>query len=257
MKIHLVALVLIISTILIFTNSFAQADDTVPNPIKQIKSGVLPQDVQCKEGFVLVIWPFDQSPACLSPEKSTRLLAHGWITPANLPLAHLRAPTGYLGGYFTSSRTEFILKMYGFKSDFTAPLVPQTATNGHFSFLFSKSNYPQSALSVSYQSCARSFITEGGPRAATNANGTAADLGHVASRMHQSCTPAQPLSFTYGENSQGKYAVTTKDVVLPCGNVAMMGGQLLPTKYDFVTFSVKTGPNSSPFAYNYLIYSQC
>ena len=250
-------MVLIISTTLIFANSFAQADDAVANPVKQINSGVLLQDVQCKEGSVLVIWPQDQSPACLSPDKAARLLAHGWVTPANLPLKHLRGPTGYLGGYFTSSRTEFILKMYGFKSDFTAPLVPKTVTNGHFTFLFSKPNYPQSALSVSYQSCTRIFNTEGGPRAATNANGTAADLGHVASGLHQSCTPAQPLSFTYGKNSQGKYAVTTKDVVLPCGNVAMMGGQLLPAKYDYVTFSVKTSPNSSPFAYNYLIYSQC
>ncbi|HET6458600.1 MAG TPA: hypothetical protein VFG24_06955 [Nitrosopumilaceae archaeon] len=49
-------------------------------PLKQIKSGVMLQDVKCREGLVLVIKELDQHPACVKSTSEQRLLTHGWIT---------------------------------------------------------------------------------------------------------------------------------------------------------------------------------
>jgi hypothetical protein len=61
----------------ILPNIYAQ--ESISSPLKQIKSGVLPQDVKCKEGFVLII-KVNGDPACVKPTSVSRLLSNGWIT---------------------------------------------------------------------------------------------------------------------------------------------------------------------------------
>lgn len=69
----------------ILPNVYAQ--ESIPSPLKQIKSGVLPQDVKCKEGFVLIIRT-NGDPTCVKPTSVTRLLSHGWITLEKFEVIH-------------------------------------------------------------------------------------------------------------------------------------------------------------------------
>jgi len=47
-------------------------------PLKQVKSGVAPKAVQCKQGFTLILKAEDGSPACVDPMVSQILLQRGW-----------------------------------------------------------------------------------------------------------------------------------------------------------------------------------
>ncbi|OLE40744.1 MAG: hypothetical protein AUF74_00190 [Thaumarchaeota archaeon 13_1_20CM_2_38_5] len=49
-----------------------------PLPLKQFKSGTSATDVKCKQGFVLVIKKSDNSPACVKPQTSEKLIERGW-----------------------------------------------------------------------------------------------------------------------------------------------------------------------------------
>ena len=53
-------------------------DETVMRPLQQMKSGVDPQDVVCKEGLVLMLRTSDGSATCVTESSSTRLLDMGW-----------------------------------------------------------------------------------------------------------------------------------------------------------------------------------
>ena len=50
------------------------------SPLEQFKSGTPAKNVQCKEGFTLVIKIDDGSPACVSSKDSQTLIARGWGT---------------------------------------------------------------------------------------------------------------------------------------------------------------------------------
>ncbi len=74
----------------IFANqSFADAQVTLTTlaPLKQIKSGVSANNVQCNSGFVLVIKTEDGSPACVRPDSATKLLARGWTQSITQPIS--------------------------------------------------------------------------------------------------------------------------------------------------------------------------
>ena len=47
-------------------------------PLKQIKSGINVDNVQCDANFVLVIKTEDSSPACVKSDTATKLFARGW-----------------------------------------------------------------------------------------------------------------------------------------------------------------------------------
>jgi thiol-disulfide isomerase/thioredoxin len=47
-------------------------------PLKQVKSGVLPHDVKCKEGYELIFKTSDNSPACVKPSAVPILVLRGW-----------------------------------------------------------------------------------------------------------------------------------------------------------------------------------
>ena len=62
-------------------NSAVSQHVTTPKmlaPLQQVKSGVAPKDVQCKQGFKLVIKAEDGSPACVDPNLSQILFQRGW-----------------------------------------------------------------------------------------------------------------------------------------------------------------------------------
>lgn len=64
---------------LVFSNAAFAQTETI-SPLKQIKSGILPQDIKCKQGLVLIIKVTNDFPACVKPPSVTRLLVQGWIT---------------------------------------------------------------------------------------------------------------------------------------------------------------------------------
>ena len=51
-----------------------------PPPLKQISSGILPENVTCTEGLVIVLKVKDNSPACLKPASSEKLIQRGWAS---------------------------------------------------------------------------------------------------------------------------------------------------------------------------------
>lgn len=48
------------------------------SPLEQIKEGTSPKDVQCKQGFTLIIKADDGSPACVRPDVAQILIQRGW-----------------------------------------------------------------------------------------------------------------------------------------------------------------------------------
>src|SRR5207245_1059371 len=50
------------------------------SPLKQLESGIMTRDIQCKHNFVLLIKMENGHPGCVKPTSMTRLLSHGWIT---------------------------------------------------------------------------------------------------------------------------------------------------------------------------------
>lgn len=57
---------------------------SMTSPLKQLKSGIVVQDVQCNKGFSLVIKAEDGSPACVKPETKIKLVERGWGMMSNL-----------------------------------------------------------------------------------------------------------------------------------------------------------------------------
>ena len=52
----------------------------VLRPLQQMKAGVDPMDVMCKEGLVLILRSSDGSAACVKESSVTRLLDLAWGT---------------------------------------------------------------------------------------------------------------------------------------------------------------------------------
>ena len=57
-------------------------NDIVLSPLKQSKSGVKPDLVDCKPSLVLIIKNSDGSPACVKLETKTRLFERDWAKDA-------------------------------------------------------------------------------------------------------------------------------------------------------------------------------
>lgn len=55
-----------------------QANTQSLPPLEQTKSGVQPKDVQCKQGFTLILKTDDGSPACVDPRVAQILIQRGW-----------------------------------------------------------------------------------------------------------------------------------------------------------------------------------
>jgi hypothetical protein len=67
-------------------NPFSKYDDMNPasnlTPAIQIKNGIKPENILCKEDFKL-IFKIDNSPACVKPESISKLIERGWAKPTN------------------------------------------------------------------------------------------------------------------------------------------------------------------------------
>jgi len=50
------------------------------SPLKQMQSGVLAKNVDCKSGFELIFKATNGNPACVSPASATKLIAIGWAS---------------------------------------------------------------------------------------------------------------------------------------------------------------------------------
>ena len=51
--------------------------ETIPSPLKQIKEGIVPENIVCKEGLGLV-FKLDGQPACVKTTSIEKLIAWGW-----------------------------------------------------------------------------------------------------------------------------------------------------------------------------------
>ena len=58
--------------------TFTISKSEIPSPYKQSKSGVTSKDVQCRDGFQLVLKTTDDSPACVKPSTASTLILWGW-----------------------------------------------------------------------------------------------------------------------------------------------------------------------------------
>lgn len=97
------------------------------DPLEQVKSGITPQDVACKEGLQLVIKAEDNSPACVKLDVAYVLIKRGWAasesaypggdtqfvldTNSTIMPAHLPRSSGVRVPYYESSR---VLNYSGF-----------------------------------------------------------------------------------------------------------------------------------------------
>jgi len=52
--------------------------ETILSPLKQFKSGISADKIQCKEGFQIIMKSTTKTPACVRPQSVTTLLIRGW-----------------------------------------------------------------------------------------------------------------------------------------------------------------------------------
>ncbi len=52
--------------------------DSSMSPLKQIKAGILPDDVACRSGFELILKSSTGNPACVLPSTASKLVSVGW-----------------------------------------------------------------------------------------------------------------------------------------------------------------------------------
>lgn len=57
---------------------YAQQPSILLSPLKQIKLGIIPQDVKCKVDLVLIIKKENGLPACVRPDTVIKLVIRGW-----------------------------------------------------------------------------------------------------------------------------------------------------------------------------------
>ena len=71
--------ILVVSFGLIFSASYAQMTFTVQlSPLKQISKGIMPEDVVCNQGLVLVLKESGNSPACVKTSTAKVLIERSW-----------------------------------------------------------------------------------------------------------------------------------------------------------------------------------
>ena len=69
----------VIDSFSLLQNTSQEMQETIIlSPIKQLKSGILPLDIECKKGLNLIFKINDGSPACVKPETKEKLIERGW-----------------------------------------------------------------------------------------------------------------------------------------------------------------------------------
>jgi len=57
-------------------------DDKIPSPRTQLKQGIAPEEIVCKDGLELIFKP-NNSPACVKPKTTVKLVERGWALDEN------------------------------------------------------------------------------------------------------------------------------------------------------------------------------
>jgi hypothetical protein len=121
---------LVLILLLIPVTSFAQ--EKIPSPLKQIQSGVMPQDVKCNEGFVLIMKTSDSSSACVKLQTAQKLVERGWgVLPSQtIP------QSGNLENYKTENLTLYVSDQSEIISpvDITIHIDGKLVVQGNFNF---------------------------------------------------------------------------------------------------------------------------
>src|SRR5690348_4404042 len=74
-------------------NSTSQSTSFPLSPLRQFQAGVLPVNIICNQGFVLMIKSSGGIPACLIPQHAKELMERGWGIPINSPFPISINPT--------------------------------------------------------------------------------------------------------------------------------------------------------------------
>ncbi len=56
------------------------SENNILSPLKQISSGIIPENVTCKNNYELIFKSTDTSPACVKPSTAEKLIERGWGT---------------------------------------------------------------------------------------------------------------------------------------------------------------------------------
>ena len=78
MKLIIFALIPLILSLGIVSIIDVNAIAYFPSPLKQISDGVLPENVTCTEGLVIILKSTNNSPACVKPSSVEKLIQRGW-----------------------------------------------------------------------------------------------------------------------------------------------------------------------------------
>ena len=74
-------LIKIIDSFALLQNTSKEMQETtVLSPLKQLKNGILPQEIKCKEDLILTIKISDGSAACVKSETKAKLIERGWAS---------------------------------------------------------------------------------------------------------------------------------------------------------------------------------
>ena len=93
------------------------------SPIEQIQLGSNSTDVQCKQGFDLIIKTHDNMPACVKPDTANILIERGWATnvPPPNPMASLAYNEGLI--IFKNQTYYFETPIYSHDAYFNPPQI--------------------------------------------------------------------------------------------------------------------------------------
>ncbi len=74
-------LIKIIDSFALLQNTSQEMQETIIlSPLKQLKNGILPQEIKCKEDLILTIKISDGSAACVKSETKAKLIERGWAS---------------------------------------------------------------------------------------------------------------------------------------------------------------------------------
>src|SRR5437899_1012496 len=79
--------VILLSSISITPAILAQKD-SIPSPLKQLKSGISISAIKCEHGYVLIVRESTGDPACVKPNSFARFAAHSWISVEEFVKTH-------------------------------------------------------------------------------------------------------------------------------------------------------------------------
>ena len=83
LEIMLFSLILISGSVIIIIPSYAEhlssKNTELPSPLKQIKSGIEPQDIKCAPDKVLFFKMYDKQPVCIYEKSYKKLSSYIWI----------------------------------------------------------------------------------------------------------------------------------------------------------------------------------